>query len=151
MAEAAAGISKALERLKAGLLSPRSRRFGKWFAIAFVVVGVLGFFAAPPLLKSILIKQLAQELQREVSIETIDINPYALTARVAGLSVRESGGKEVAGFDELFVNLSSASIFKFAAVADELRLQGLRLNVSRLADGRYDVSDLIDKWTQPKD
>lgn len=151
MAEQATGASRAGERLKAALVSPRSRRFGKWFAIAFAVVGVLGFFAAPPLLKSVLLKQLSQELQREVSIESIDINPYALTLRVAGLSVRESGGKEVAGFDELFVNLSSASIFRLAAVVDELRLQGPRVNVGRLADGRYDISDLLDKWLQPKD
>lgn len=151
MAEQATGASRAGERLKAALVSQHSRRFGKWFAIAFAIIGVLGFFAAPPLLKSVLLKQLSQELQREVSIEAIDINPYALTARVAGLSVRESGGKEVAGFDELFVNLSSASIFKLAAVVDELRLQGPRVNVSRLADGRYDISDLLDKWAQPKD
>ena len=38
-----------------------------------------------------------------------------------------------------------------AAVVDELRLQGPRLSVSRLADGRYDISDLIDKWSRPKD
>ena len=57
----------------------------------------------------------------------------------------------ISRFDELFVNLSSASIFKLAAVVDEVRLQGLRLAVSRVAEGRYDISDLLDEWMKPKD
>lgn len=126
-------------------------KIGKWLGGFLLVFGLLGYFAAPPLLKFILLKQLGQELHREVSIENIDINPYALSARVNGLSIKANTGKEVAGFDELFVNLSSASIFKLAAVVDEVRLQGLRLSVARVAEGRYDISDLLDQWLKPKD
>ncbi|NTV70494.1 MAG: DUF748 domain-containing protein [Azonexaceae bacterium] len=137
--------------LNGALKSPRSKRIGKWLAGVFVVFGVLGFFAAPPLLKSILQKQLSEQLHREVSIEKIDINPYGLSARINGFSIKAEGGKEVAGFDEFFVNLSSASIFKLAAVVDEVRLQGLRIAVARVAEGRYDISDLLDEWMKPKD
>lgn len=138
-------------RLGNFISSPYAKRIGRGLAIFLLVFGLFGYFAAPPLLKSVLLKQLSQELHREVSIEKIDISPYALSARISGVSIKGEGGKEVAGFDELFVNLSSASIFKFAAVVDEIRLQGLRLAVSRLADGRYDISDLLDEWMKPKD
>lgn len=138
-------------RLDALVRAPRTRHFGLWFGGLLVAFGLFGYFAAPPLLKSVLLKQLSAELQREVSIERIDISPYALSARVAGLSVKAADGHEVVGFDELFVNLSSASLFKFAAVVDEFRLQGPRVAVARVADGRYDISDLLDKWMQPKD
>ena len=131
--------------------SSRSKRIGLWLIGLFLAFGLFGYFAAPLLIKSILLKQLSQELNRQVSIEKIDINPYALTARVNGFSIMAEGGKEVAGFDELFINLSSASIFKLAAVVDEARLQGLRVAVARVAEGRYDISDLLDKWMQPKD
>ena len=151
MAEQMANKSVSMSRLSAALKSPRSMKFGKWLGIFLLVIGVLGFLAAPPLLKSILQKQLSEQLHREVSIEQIAINPYALSAKVNGLSIKADGGKEVAGFDELFVNLSSASIFKLAAVVDEIRLQGLRLAVSRVAEGRYDISDLLDEWMKPKD
>uniref|UniRef100_Q47FN3 DUF748 domain-containing protein n=1 Tax=Dechloromonas aromatica (strain RCB) TaxID=159087 RepID=Q47FN3_DECAR len=151
MAEQTANKSVSMSHLSAALKSPRSMKLGKWLGIFLLVIGVLGFFAAPPLLKSILQKQLSLQLHREVSIEQIAINPYALSAKVNGLSIRADGGKEVAGFDELFVNLSSASIFKLAAVVDEVRLQGLRLAVSRVAEGRYDISDLLDEWMKPKD
>lgn len=151
MAEPSASTSVAVSRVGEVLKSPRSLRVGKWLAGIFVVFGVLGFFAAPPLLKSILQKQLSQQLHREVSIEKIDINPFGLSANIGGFSIKADGGKEVAGFDELFVNLSTASIFKLAAVVDEVRLQGLRLAVSRVAEGRYDISDLLDEWMKPKD
>ncbi|UCV18014.1 DUF748 domain-containing protein [Ferribacterium limneticum] len=140
-----------MSRLTGALKSPRSKQIGKWLAAVFVVFGVLGFFAAPPLLKSILQKQLSAQLHREVSIQNIDINPYGLSAKISGFSITAEGSKEVAGFDELFVNLSSASIFKLAAVVDEVRLQGLRVAVSRVAEGRYDISDLLDEWMKPKD
>lgn len=147
------GVNKsgAMSGLLAALKSPRSLKIGKWLLIFLLVFGAFGYFAAPPLIKSILLKQLSQQLHREVSIEQIDINPYALSARVNGLSIKAEGGKEVAGFDELFVNLSSASLFKFAAVVDEIRLQGLRVAVARVAEGRYDISDLLDEWMKPKD
>ncbi|HSG22393.1 MAG TPA: DUF748 domain-containing protein [Azonexus sp.] len=131
--------------------SSRGKRIALWLVGLFLAFGLFGYFAAPPLIKFILLKQLSQELQRDVSIEKIDISPYALSARISGLSIKAKGGKEVVGFDELFVNLSSASIFKLAAVVDEVRLQGLRLAVARVAEGRYDISDLLDEWMKPKD
>src|SRR5574343_230832 len=151
MGQQEASNSSTKSRLSAIVKSPRSLKFGKWLLGFLLVFGVIGFFAAPPLVKSILLKQLSAQLHREVSIEQIAINPYALSAKVSGLSIKGEGGKEVAGFDELFVNLSSASIFKLAAVVDEVRLQGLRVAVARVAEGRYDISDLLDEWMKPKD
>lgn len=151
MAEPTANNSTTMSRVVGGLKSPRSLRIGKWAAGIFIGFGVLGYFAAPPLLKSVLQKQLSTQLHRDVSIDKIDINPYALTAKVNGVSIKADGGKEVAGFDEFFVDLSSASIFKLAAVVDEVRLQGLRLAVTRVSEGRYDISDLLDEWMKPKD
>ncbi len=151
MGQQEASNSGTKSRLSAIVKSPRSLKFGKWMLGFLLVFGAIGFFAAPPLVKSILLKQLSAQLHREVSIEQIAINPYALSAKVNGLSIKAEGGKEVAGFDELFVNLSSASIFKLAAVVDEIRLQGLRIAVARVAEGRYDISDLLDEWMKPKD
>lgn len=145
------GIKAALGRAGAVLNAPRSRRFGKGLAVFFLFFGLFGFFAAPPLLKSVLLKQLSQALHREVSIARIDINPFALSARIEGMSVKAAGGKEVVGFDELYVNLSTFSIFQAGLIVDEIRLQGPRLAVARVAEGRYDISDLLDAWMKPKE
>ncbi len=135
----------------AWLKGPRVRRIGLWLLGLVVAFGVFGYFAGPPLMKMVLVKQLSAELQRDVSIETIDISPYALSARVAGVSVKDKAGKEVAGFDELFVNLSSFSLFQLGAVVDEIRLQGPRVAVARLGEGQYDISDLLEKWLKPSE
>ena len=135
----------------AALKGPRTRRIGLWLAGLILGFGVVGYFAGPPLMKWLLVRQLSSELHRQVSIEQIDINPYALSARVAGVSVKADDGKEVAGFDELLVNLSSFSLFQLGVVIDEIRLQGPRVAVARVAEGRYDVSDLLDEWLKPKE
>ena len=132
------------------LKSPRSKRIGLWLAGIVVVFGLFGFFAVPPLAKSFLLKELSAQLHREVTIERIDVNPFALSASVTGVSIKSPAGGEQAGFDELFVNLSGSSLFRAAAVVDEIRLQGLRLAVAHVGDGRYDISDLLDEWMKPK-
>jgi len=149
--QATGNSSDKAARAVAALKGPRARRIGKWLAGLLVAFGLFGFLAGPPLMKWLLVKQLSQELQREVSIEKIDINPYALSARVSGVSVKAEGGGELAGFDELFVNLSSFSLAQFGAVVDEIRLQGPRVAVTRIAEGKYDISDLLEKWLKPSE
>jgi uncharacterized protein involved in outer membrane biogenesis len=131
--------------------SGRGRRLAGWLAGIILAFGVLGHFAGPPLLKSVLVKQLSQELNRQVSIGDIAINPYALSAEVSGLAISAGDGREIAAFDRLQVNLSSASLFKLALVVDAIHLDGLRLNVMHEGEGRYDISDLLDKWMAPSD
>lgn len=151
MAEASASSRQGASRLETLVKSPRSKRIGLWAAVIFMLFGLLGYFAAPPLLKWVLVKQLTQQLHREVSVTAVAINPYALSARVEGLAVRAADGREVAGFDALQVNLSTASLFKAAVVVDAIRLDGLRLAVVHEGEGRYDISDLLDEWNQPKE
>ncbi|MDR2838214.1 MAG: AsmA family protein, partial [Azonexus sp.] len=133
------------------LYSRRIKRFGLWILAIFVAFGLFGYFAGPPIIKSVLVKQLSQQLHREVSIDQVALNPYALSAQIDGFSVKSAEGREVVGFDRLAVNLSSASLFKAALVVDAIRLDGPRLEVVHEGDGRYDISDLIDEWSKPSE
>ncbi|MDR1994382.1 DUF748 domain-containing protein [Azonexus sp.] len=151
MAEASAGTEDGAVRLKSFVKSPRSKRFAAWVLILFVLFGLFGYFAAPPLVKSLLVKQLSQQLHREVSIAAVAINPYALSARVDGFAVHAADGREVAAFDALQIKLSAASLFKAALVVNAIRLDGLRLEVVHEGDGRYDISDLLDEWSKPSE
>lgn len=139
-----------MARLKAWLQSPATRRRAMWAGVVVGLFGVLGVFAAPPLLKSVLLRALSAELRREVSIERIDVQPYALAVTVQGLSVKAEDGHEVFGVDEIHANASLASLFQFGVVVDELRIRGPRLAIARLEAGRYDISDLLDEWLKPK-
>lgn len=127
--------------------SLRMKKYGLRIALALLLIGVLGFLVVPPLVKWLLVDQLAAALHRPVSIESLRINPYTLSLQVDGLVIQEKGGGDkVAGFEQLFVNLESSSLFRLGPVISELKLVGPELSLVRLPDGRFNVSDLIDEF-----
>ena len=99
----------------------RLRRITSWFAAALVAFGVLGAFVLPPLAKSMLTQRLGELLHREVTIQGLTVNPYALSARIKGFSVKDKGST-VASFSELYVNLSATSLWYRAPVLEEVHL-----------------------------
>ena len=135
-----------------GLQMSRVRKYGLRLVIAFAVVNVLGFFALPPLVKYILVDQMSKALDRQVTIEDLRINPYKLSATVEGLGIREKESEEVfAGFDSLHVDLQASSLFRWGAVVREIKLANPRFHIVRVAENRYNFSDLLDKFTaEPK-
>ena len=132
--------------ISTALRSPQAKRYGLRALLVFVAIGILGFFVLPPFVKSVLLEKLAEALHRPVSVQRISINPYALSVQVDGLAIQEKGGGDtVLGFDSLYINLESSSLFRGGPVLSEIRLDGARLKVVRLADKRYNFSDLIDE------
>jgi uncharacterized protein involved in outer membrane biogenesis len=96
-----------------------------------------------------LIKNLSTELNRDVSISKIKVNPYDLTITVSGFAVKEKGTAEVfLSFEELFANVQAISIFKRAIVVSEIRLTKPFARIIREEDGSYNFNDLIEKFTR---
>ena len=131
------------------IVMPRVRTIIICVAAFFVLFTIAGFFAVPPLLKHLLIKNLSAELHRDVSIRQIKVNPYSLTIAVSGFVIKEQGTSEVfLSFDELFANIQAVSIFKRAIVISEIKLTKPYLRVIRDDDGSYNFSDLLEKATK---
>lgn len=142
-------------KLYVAMRSPRVRKWALYALAFFVVVGVLGFFVLPPIVKSFVIDELAKALHRPVAIQRVSINPYRLSLSVDGVSIGEREGSGVeglfAGFDSLHLNLESSSLFKGGIVVGEIRLLNPKVKVVRFADGRYNFSDLVDEaMAKPK-
>jgi hypothetical protein len=128
------------------LRSPKTKKHGLRALVAFLAIGILGFFVLPPIVKSVLLEKLGAALHRPVSVQHVSINPYTLSLEIDGVAIQEKGGGEtVAGFDKLFINLDSGSLFRGGPVVSEFRLDGPRLKIVRLADNRYNFSDLIEE------
>lgn len=125
----------------------RWRKLALWFVSIVAAIGVLGFFAAPPLLRSKLTNDLSKQLRRPVAIEQIQINPYLMTATVRGLVVKERQGDQTAfSFNELFADLEAQSLFRLAPVLKELRLIKPYVRLARNENGSYNFQDLIDEF-----
>ncbi|HMK52952.1 MAG TPA: DUF748 domain-containing protein [Thermodesulfobacteriota bacterium] len=118
--------------------------------IFFAVFTIVGFFILPPVLKSILTKQLSQNLHREVTISQIKINPYTFCITARGLMVKDRATPETfVSCDEIFLNLQSLSVIRLALLLKEVRLTNPYIRVIRNQDQSYNFSDLIEK-KEPK-
>jgi len=127
------------------LMTGRPKKVLIGLIIFFAVFTLFGFFGLPPIVKSLLTKKLSEALHREVIIEQIKINPYALSLTVRGFLIKDKGGSEkFVSFDEFYVNLQSISALKFALVLREIRLKQPYINIKRMNETVYNFSDLLD-------
>jgi hypothetical protein len=113
---------------------------------AFALFSLLGFFVAPPLLKSYLLQRLSQYLERKVTIASITVNPYRLTASIKGVHIARKGNEgTLASFDEIYLDLKGLSSDRRNLVFEELRVNRPYIFVERRTDGTYNLSDVIAK------
>lgn len=118
-----------------------------WMVGGVAAFTVLGFFILPPLVKHFAARAMSDALGRVVTIGKVEINPFALTAVVSDLSIAEAATPEAAlSVGSLHVNLEAESILRGAPVLREIALHEPRFNVVRRDDGRYNWSDVIDRF-----
>jgi flagellar motor protein MotB len=123
---------------------PKVRRRVAIAAAVVAAYGVIGFFAVPPLLRSLLAGKLTHALHRRTTVEGVSFNPFALSVRVRGVTVREPASEAVfVSLGQLYANVKLSSLIHFAPVLKELRLADLHVHLVRHADSTYNFSDLI--------
>ena len=134
-------------KLQTFISSPKTKKYALRTVFTIALIGVLGFFVLPPLVKSVLLDQLSQALHRPVAVDRVRINPYALSATLEGVLIGErEGSGTFASFDSLYMNLESSSLFRMGPVIGEVRLVNPKLKVVRLEQTRYNFSDLLDEF-----
>src|SRR5580698_3870034 len=96
----------------------KSRRTHRWLIgilIALVVFGLLGFFAAPPLIRHIAEQQLGKALDRPATIGRIALNPYTLRFEADRIHIGERGGEgDFIDISRLILQPSWSSLFRGA-------------------------------------
>ena len=137
--------SRAIETAR----QPRTRKIAIWLVAIVAAFGIIAGLVAPPLLRGKLASELSTKLHRQVSIEQIRINPFAMSVTVRGFLMKErQGSATVFSFDELYANLELASLFRWGPVFKEIRLVKPYVNVVRNEDRTYNFTDLIDEFTK---
>ncbi|ULU24402.1 AsmA family protein [Dyella terrae] len=138
----AAGRDRALTIYK----SHRTRKIVLILAIVVVVFGLLGFLAAPSIIRSQIEKHATAALQRPVTLGAVHLNPYTLRLELDQLHIADQDGKSpFVSIDQAVVNASWSSVFRLKPVLDELSLQGPRIRIVRTGDQRFNFSDIIDR------
>ncbi|HQU34364.1 MAG TPA: DUF748 domain-containing protein [Thermoanaerobaculaceae bacterium] len=129
---------------------PKVRRRLAIAAAVVAAYALIGFFAVPPLLRSLLASKLTQALHRRTTVESVSFNPFALSVRVRGLTVREPASDKVfVSLGALYANVKLSSLLHLAPVLKELRLADLHVHLVRNANSTYNFSDLITPAAPP--
>jgi hypothetical protein len=143
-------LNSSLQTVRAVARAPRTRHILIGVLIFLVVVGLLGFFAAPPLIRHVAAQQLSEQLDRPVSIGGIALNPYTLRFEADRVHIGERGGNgNFFDVERLVVRPSWTSIFRLAPIVDEVRLDSPRFTIVRLDAQHFNFSDLIEKFSKP--
>jgi uncharacterized protein involved in outer membrane biogenesis len=125
----------------------RARTLLIWAGGVLAVYAIAGFLVAPPIVRSQLESVLAGQLGRKVTVERVRINPFALSASVLGLSVKEREGEgSLVAFDELYLDFTLSSLFRLAPVVEEVRLVKPAIRVVRNEDKSYSFQDILDRF-----
>ena len=122
----------------------RLKRVILWFLIVLALFSVCGFFIAPPVMKSLLIKKLSAALERPVTIGKISVNPYTLGVRVQGIHIGERGGQGT------FFSVSEVragiglSLIRGIVTLHDISVKDPYVNIIRKDDKTYNFTDLFE-------
>ena len=108
-----------------------------------VVYTITGFFIVPAIIKSQMLKRIPALTHREASIESVKVNPYALSLTLNNFSLKDPDGETFVGFDRVYVNFQLSSIFKRCWVFDEISVDAPLIPATYLTNGKFNFSDLL--------
>lgn len=127
--------------------SPRTRKLLLWALGVLLVYTLLGFLILPPIVRAVAVKQLAGQLDRQVSITKVKLNPFVLSTTIRGLLIKDKDGQPFVSWDEVYVNFQLSSFLGHAWVFKEVSLTRPFVRVQVNKDYTLNCSDLITKFS----
>jgi len=108
---------------------------------------LLAWLALPIWLRGFAERQASALLGRAVTIEAVRVNPLRLQVGIDGLVIAgpAPGGTPLLRLAHGEVNADLRSLWRGAPVIEAAELRGPELSFSRLADGRYDIDDVLSR------
>ncbi len=124
---------------------PLPKKISLGVLLFFAFYTITGFFIAPPIVKWVLTKKLAERLHREVAIQKIKFNPYKLSTNVIGFTIENREDRDrFVSFNDLYIDLQAASIYKKGLILKEVKIDGPYINIILSDDSSYNFSDLLE-------
>ena len=120
----------------------RRRRWLVGIASALVAYALLGFFLAPWLVRNVAIDAVSENLNAELRLEKVAINPFALSLRIDGLELDTTDGEPVVRIRQIFANFQSSSLFRWAWSFAEIHFDAPELFLSRDNSGTLNLAAL---------
>ena len=128
-------------------ISRRKRKLAVWALGLLLLYTVVGFLILPPIIRSMAVKQISKQLDREVSIQKIKINPFALSTTIRGLLIQDKDGEPFVSWDEVYVNFQLSSFLGHPWVFKEISVTRPFARARMNKDGTFNFSDLVAKFS----
>lgn len=122
-------------------LNLRRKRF--WAIALLLLYTLAGFFLTPLVIKKAVIGVFQDDLGRSAQIEQVKVNPFVLSLEVRGFQVTDKDGIKLIAFDNLFANYQLSSLFKWAFVFKQVRLDAPYLHFEQFKSGATRVENLL--------
>jgi len=144
-----ATLTSSLQAVRGVAHARPTRRIVIGLLIFLIVFGLLGFFAAPPLIRHIAEQQLSKQLDRPATIGRIALNPYTLRFEADRIHIGGRGGEgDFVDISRLILQPSWSSVFRGAPIVDEVQVDSPRFNIIRYDAQRFNFTDLIEKFAK---
>jgi len=116
-------------------------------AVALTLYAIAGFVLAPRLLEHKLAALAQERLGQTLTIQSLKVNPFALSIEAIGLRVGEPNGLPVVAARRLYLNLDLLkSGFGRGWVLGEGRSEGLQVLLESERSGALNVAELAQRW-----
>ena len=111
--------------------------------ILYTIYLAFALLVISPALNVLPHKYVLDTYDRQLETGWVVLNPFTLSLDVSDARLNDSTGEQFVAFRDASVNLSLSSVWQPGWVFDELLLQGLYLEVTRITEGTYNFSDLL--------
>jgi len=114
-------------------------------AVVLLLAGLyalLGFHAAPGIVRSQAVDFAREKYGRELSLGEIRINPLKLQAEIRDLSLPDTDGKPLLAFRRLFIDFELSSLWQRAFVFKDVQLDAPLARTVIRPDGSVNLADL---------
>lgn len=123
-----------------------------WAALSLLALWLLSWWLVPVLAKGPLERQASALLGRPVTVGAIEFTPWTLEVALRDIVVGGlDGAPPQLTIARVYADGELQSLLRLAPVVDALAVEAPHLRLALLADGRYDVDDILARFASPAD
>ncbi|MGJ7508952.1 DUF748 domain-containing protein [Variovorax sp. GT1P44] len=127
-------------------------RRGVVAVLVLLIVWVVAWLAVPPIAKSQIQKIASEKLGRQVTVGKIDFKPWTLELAVNDLRIATADGSQPqVVVRRIYADAELQSILRLAPVIDAISIDSPAIKLTHLADGKYDIDDILAKLAPKPD
>jgi uncharacterized protein involved in outer membrane biogenesis len=125
------------------LLAIATSRLAVIGLLAVLLYTLLGFFAAPWLVRQQLPKLVEQHLGAQASVGDVRINPFLFSFEASDLAIAEKSGMPLLQVGRLFADFETSSLLRWALTFREIRIEKPVINVDLDANESLNLARVL--------